>query len=152
MNNGDVYKESIAGLLKETDDISFQIRMLKHKNQGLTATNDQEIEILQEELRKTEATMEETLAKSGEDAIKPKCGWAHFRVMNDKIVIKDEKKTIEEFKVKLPSFVDELIKVSESIKKSGLNKLLESGKIRIEVLETITKEPQNKKFEYKYTG
>ncbi|MCK4445674.1 MAG: hypothetical protein KAW56_01175 [Candidatus Marinimicrobia bacterium] len=152
MNNADIYKGSIAKLLKETDDIVFQIRSLRHKNQELTAENDKDIEELQKMLLETEATMKKILTESKEDAIKPKCGWAHFKAMKDKIVIKDEKKTIEEFKEKLPSFVDEFIKVAESIKKSGLNKLLESGEIRIEALETVTKEPQAKKFEYKYTG
>lgn len=152
MNNADAYKESIASSLKKTDDIVFEIRSLRRDNQKATAENDNKIAHLLENLLETEAIMEETLAKSGEDAIKPKCGWAHFRAMKDKIIIEDEKKTIEEFKVKLPSFVEELIKVSESIKKSGLNKLLESGKIRIEILDSVNKVPQERKFEYKYTG
>ncbi len=150
MDNG--YKEEIAKLLKKTDEIDFQIRVLMDKNAKATAENNKYIETLKDDLKKIEFDLQDTLKKSGEEAIKPKCGWAHFKAMKDKIVIKDEKETIEEFKVKLPSFVEELIKVSESIKKSGLNKLLESGRIRIEVLETITKEPQEKKFEYKYTG
>ena len=150
MDNG--YKEEIAKLLKETDEIDFQIRVLMDKNAKATAENNKYIETLKDDLKKVEFDLQDTLKKSGEEAIKPKCGWAHFKAMKDKIVINDEKKTIEEFKVKLPSFVEELIKVSESIKKSGLNKLLESGEIRIEVLETVAIEPQPKKFEYKYTG
>ncbi len=151
MNNSDIYKESIGKLLKETDDIVFEIRSLRRDNQKATAENDKKIAELQEKLLETEATMEKTLIESKEDAIKPKCGWAHFRAMKDKIVIEDEKKTIEEFKVKLPSFVEKLIKITESIRKNNLNKLLEAGEIRIEILETVTREPQKKKFEYKFT-
>ena len=154
MSNTEIYKESIAKLLKETDDIVFQIRSLRYKNQELTAENDKDIEELQKMLAETEATMEKTLTESKEDAIKPKCGWAHFKAMKDKLVIKDVAKTIEEIKVKLPSFVDILIKYVEtySIRKDKLNQLVKDETIRIEVLETVTVEPQAKKFEYKYTG
>ena len=152
MSNAEIYKESIAKLLKETDDIVFEIKSLRRDNQNATRENDIKIAGFEKKLAETEAILERTLTESKEDAIKPKCGWVHFKAMKDKLVIKDEKKTIEEFKEKLPSFVDELIKVAESIKKSGLNKLLESGEIRIEALETVTVESQAKKFEYKYTG
>ena len=154
MDNAEIYKESIAKLLKETDDIVFQIRSLRHKNQELTAENDKDIEELQKILAETEVTIEKTLTESKEDAIKPKCGWAHFKAMKDKLVIEDVAKTIEEIKVKLPSFVDTLIKYVEtySIRKDKLNQLVKDETIRIEVLETVTVEPQAKKFEYKYTG
>ena len=154
MNNAEIYKGSIAKLLKETDDIVFQIRSLRHKNQELTAENDKDIEELQKMLLETEATLEKTLTESKEDAIKPKCGWAHFKAMKDKLVIKDVAKTMEEIRVKLPSFVDILIKYVEtySIRKDKLNQLVKDETIRIEVLETVTVEPQGKKFEYKYTG
>ena len=152
MNNSEIYSESIEKLIKETDDISFQIKRLMYDNQDLTAENDKKIEELQKNLGTTEVLIRSTLERSKEEAIKVKCGWAHFRTLKDKIVIKDEKEAIEEFKEKLPSFVEELIKVSESIKKSGLNKLLESGEIRMEILDSVTKEPQEKKFEYKFTG
>jgi len=150
MDNG--YKEEIAKLLKKTDDIDFQIRRYNYENQKLTAINDKEIEKLKEELTKVEFDLQDTLEKSGEDSIKPKCGWVHFRKLKDKIVVKDDKEAIAEFKIKLPSFVEELIKVTESIRKSNLNKLLESGKVRIEILDSVTSEPQDPKFEYKYTG
>ena len=154
MSNTEIYKESIAKLLKETDDIVFQIRSLRYKNQELTAENDKDIEELQKMLLETEATLEKTLTESKEDAIKPKCGWAHFKAMKDKLVIKDVAKTMEEIRVKLPSFVDILIKYVEtySIRKDKLNQLVKDETIRIEVLETVTVEPQAKKFEYKYTG
>ena len=154
MSNAEIYKGSIAKLLKETDDIVFQIRSLRHKNQELTAENDKDIEELQKMLLETEATLEKTLTESKEDAIKPKCGWAHFKAMKDKLVIKDVAKTMEEIRVKLPSFVDILIKYVEtySIRKDKLNQLVKDETIRIEVLETVTVEPQAKKFEYKYTG
>ena len=152
MNNSEIYKESIAKLLKETDNIVFAIRVLRDKNEKMNMENDKKIIELREKLLETEITMKEVLTESKEDAIKPKCGWAHFRTLKDKIVIKNVKEAIEEFKKKLPSFTEKLIKVTESIKKDGLNKLLEAGKIRIEILDSVTKEHQEKRFEYKYTG
>jgi len=154
MTNGDIYKESIEKLLKETDNIVFKIRTLNFKNEGLTAQNDKDIVLLHEKLIETEAMIKKTLIESGEDNIKPKCGWAHFSTLKDIIVIKDAEKTIEEIKVKLPSFVEHLIKYEEaySIRKDKLNQLVKDQLIRIEVLETVTVEAQDKKFAYKYTG
>ncbi len=154
MENGEIYKESIGKLLKETDNIIFNIRKLKDDNEKMNLENDKKIIELKGKLTETEATIKDTLTKSGEDAIKPKCGWAHFKAMKDKIVIEDVSKTIEEIKVKLPSFADFLIKYVEvySIRKEKLNQLVKDETIRIEVLETVTVEKQDKKFEYKYTG
>ena len=152
MENSEIYKESIGKLLKETDEIVFAIRVLRDKNEKMNMENDKKIIELQEKLLETEATMKKTLIESKEDAIKPKCGWAHWKHLKDIIVIKDVKEAIEEFKQKLPSFVERLIKITESIKKDNLNKLIEAGEIRIEILDSVTKEPQEKKFEYKYTG
>jgi len=152
VENSEIYKESIGKLLKETDEIVFAIRVLRDKNEKMNMENDKKIIELQEKLLETEATMKKTLIESKEDAIKPKCGWAHWKHLKDIIVIKDVKEAIEEFKQKLPSFVERLIKITESIKKDNLNKLIEAGEIRIEILDSVTKEPQEKKFEYKYTG
>ena len=152
MNNG--YKEEIAKLLKRTDEIDFQIRVLMDKNAKATAENNKDIEALEDNLKKVEFDLQNTLKKSGEEAIKPKCGWVHFRTLKDKIVIKDIGGTVEEIEKKLPSFADLLIKYVEtySIRKDKLNQLVKDQTIRIEVLETVTVEPQEKKFEYKYTG
>ena len=154
MDNTEIYKETIAKLLKETDDIVFEIRSLNRDNRNTTRENDITIAKLQKKLLETETTMEKALTESKEEAIKPKCGWAHFKAMKDKIVIKDVDKTIEEIKVKLPSFVDDLIKYVEtySIRRDKLNKLVKDKPIRIQVLETVIVETQNKKFEYKFTG
>jgi len=152
MENAEIYKESIGKLLKETDDINFKIRLLRYENSEKTIDNDNMIAELQKKLIETETMLQKTLTESKEDAIKIKCGWAHWRQLKDKIVIEDEKKAIEEFKKKLPSFVEKLIKVTESISKDNLNKLLEAGEIRIEILDSVSKVPQDKKFEYKYTG
>jgi len=152
MDNG--YKEEIAKLLKKTDEIDFQIRVLRDKNAKATAENNKNIEALEGNLEKVEFFLQDTLKKSGEEAIKPKCGWAHFRAMKDKIVIKDESETIKEIEKKLPSFTDLLIKYVEtcSIKKDKLNTLVKEGKVKIADFDTIYLEPQGKKFEYKYTG
>jgi len=154
VENAEIYKESIGKLLKETDDIIFAIRVLKDKNEKMNMENDKEIIELRKKLMEAEAILEKTLIESKEDAIKVKCGWAHWRNMPDQIVIKDVSKTIEEIKIKLPSFTDLLIKYVEtySIRKDQLNQLVKDKTIRIEVLETVTVEPQDKKFEYKYTG
>ena len=152
MDNG--YKEEIAKLLKLTDDIVFEIRVLRDKNEKMNMENDKKIIELREKLSETEITIKRTLTESKEEAIKVKCGWAHFKAMKDKIVIKDVDKTIEEIKVKLPSFVDDLIKYVEtySIRRDKLNKLVKDKTIRIQVLETVIVETQDKKFEYKFTG
>lgn len=154
MENREIYKESISKLLIETDNIVFEIRSLRRDNQKLTAENDKNIAHLQEKLLEAEATMKEKLTRSGEDVIKPKCGWAHFKALKDKIIIKDVAKTIEEIRKKLPDFVDSLIKYVEtySIRKDNLNALVKEGKVKIADFDTIYLEPQGKKFEYKYTG
>ena len=147
MNNGEIYKESIAKLLKETDDIVFQIRSLKHKNQELTAENDKDIAELFDKLLETEATMKKTLTESKEDAIKPKCGWAHFRKMNDKVIFTDA--TIIEIEIEYPDDKEKYIKISKSLKLNPIKKDLEDGLIK---LNEMTIEKQLPKFEYKFTG
>lgn len=147
MNNGEIYKESIAKLLKETDDIVFEIRMLKRKNQELTAENDVKINHLQSKLLETEGIMERTLTESKEDAIKPRCGYAHFRIMPDKFIFADG--AIEEIEIRHSAVAEQYIKISKSLKLTPLKKDLASGAI---TLESYTIEPQEKKFEYKFTG
>ena len=78
MENGEIYIESIGKLIKETDDITFQIRFLKRANENLTETNDQKIDDLQKKLIETEVILKETLTKSNKDAIQANCGWAHW--------------------------------------------------------------------------
>lgn len=146
MNNGEIYKEQIGKLLKETDVITFKIRVLRDKNEKLTAENDKDIADLFKKLVETEATIKDTLTKSKEDAINVKCGWAHFRAMKDKIVYTD--KTIPEIETKYPAEADRYIKISKSLKLNPLKKDIESGEIE---LKEMTSEPQDKKFEYKYT-
>uniref|UniRef100_A0A6M3XI67 Host-nuclease inhibitor protein n=1 Tax=viral metagenome TaxID=1070528 RepID=A0A6M3XI67_9ZZZZ len=147
MNNGEIYKESIGKLLKETDDIVFKIRVLKDDNEKMNLENDKKIIELQGKLMETEATLKDTLTKSKEEAIKTKMGWAHFRIMKDKIVYTD--KTIEEIETKYPSEADNYIKISKSLKLDPLKKDIEAGNI---VLNEMSRVPQEKKFEYKYTG
>jgi hypothetical protein len=147
MNNAEIYKESIGKLLKETDDIVFEIRSLRRDNQKATAENDNKIAHLQERLLETEATMEETLTRSGEEAIKPKCGWVHYRVMPDNFVFGNE--LIDEIEIEYPKLTDDYIKITKSLKLIPLKRDLASGAIS---LKLYTIEPQPKKFEYKYTG
>jgi len=147
MNNCEIYKESIGKLLKETDDINFEIRLRRHKNNELTKEYDKEIEELQKRLIETEATLEKTLTESKEEAIKVKCGWTHFRIMPDKVTFTGG--AIEEVETKYPDSKEKYIKVEKSLKLNPLKKDIEEGIIE---LENMTKEPQDKKFEYKYTG
>jgi len=147
MENAEIYKESIGKLLKETDDIIFKIRVLKDDNEKMNMENDKKIIELRCKLVETEATMKKTLTESKEDAIKPKCGWAHFKAMKDKIVYTD--KTIEEIETKYPAEADDYIKISKSLKLDPLKKDIEAGDI---VLNEMSRVPQEKKFEYKFTG
>jgi len=147
MNNAEVYKESVGKLLIETDNIVFEIRSLRRDNKNATMENDKKIAELQEKLLETEATMKETLTRSGEEAIKPKCGWAHFRVMPDNLVFGSE--LIDEIEIEYPKLTDDYIKITKSLKLIPLKRDLASGAIS---LKLYTIEPQPKKFEYKYTG
>lgn len=150
----DEYKKEIAKLLKETDDIKLHIKVLRRKNEEITTDNNNQIGLLQGELGKVESLLKESLTKSGEESIKVKCGWEHWKHLKDKVVIKNVAETIKEIRKKLPSFVELLIQHVEtySIRRDKLNQLLKDGTIRIEVLDTVTTEPQDKKFEYRYTG
>ena len=141
------YKKDIETLLKQTDDIDFQIRRLRDDNKKLTVENDKKITEFQENLTKVEFQIKDALTKSEEEAIKVKCGWAHFKAMKDKIVYTD--KTIEEIETKYPAEADDYIKISKSLKLDPLKKDIEAGNI---VLTEMSRVPQEKKFEYKFTG
>jgi len=147
MENGEIYKESIGKLLKETDDIIFKIRVLRDDNEKMNMENDKKIIELKGKLMETELTIKDTLTKSKEEAIKTKMGWAHFKVMKDKIVYTN--KTIDEIETKYPAEADYYIKISKSLKLDPLKKDIETGEI---VLTEMSRVPQDKKFEYKYTG
>jgi len=147
MNNAEIYKESIGKLLKETDDIVFKIRVLKDDNEKMNMENDKKIIELRCKLVETEAAIKNTLTESKEEAIKTKMGWAHFRAMKDKIIYTD--KTIEEIEIKYPAEADNYIKISKSLKLDPLKKDIEAGNI---VLNEMSRVPQEKKFEYKFTG
>ena len=147
MENGEIYKESIGKLLKETDDIIFKIRVLRDDNEKMNMENDKKIIELKVKLMETELTIKNTLTKSKEEAIKTKMGWAHFKAMKDKIVYTN--KTIDEIETKYPAEADYYIKISKSLKLDPLKKDIEAGEI---VLTEMSRVPQDKKFEYKYTG
>jgi len=140
-------KKDIETLIRETDDVNFRIKDLRRKNKGLTAENDENIDSLQAKLTEIEHQIEEALKESKEAAIKVKCGWAHWKILKDKIVFTD--KTIEEIETKYPAEADRYIKTEKSLKLKPLKRDIESGEI---VLKEITTEVQEKKFEYKYTG
>lgn len=147
MNNGEIYKESISSLLKETDDISFQIKRLRHDNQEMTEENDKRIDGLQKKLIEAENRLEKTLTESKENAIKVKCGWTHWKIMKDKVVFNDG--AIDEIETKYPAEADRYIKTEKSLKLNPLKRDIEAGDI---VLKEMIREKQPKKFEYKFTG
>ena len=140
-------KESIAKLLKETDNIIFRIRVLRDNNEEMNMENDKKIIELYEKLTETESTLKDTLIESKEEAIKTKMGWAHFRAMKDKIVYTD--KTIPEIETKYPAEADSYIKITKSLKLAPLKEDIEAGDIVLTEMERVT---QEKKFEYKFTG
>lgn len=141
------YKTEIVGLLKKTDDIKFQIKLRRHENTELTKENNEKIAKYEEELIEVGFQIKETLTNSKEEAIKVKCGWAHFKAMNDKVIFTDA--TITEIKTEYPDNKDKYIKTSESLILNPIKKDLEDGVI---VLKEMTVEKQDKKFEYKFTG
>lgn len=141
------FREEIETLIKQTDDVEFQIKDLKRKNKDLTAENDKSIDLLQSKLIGIEHQIKGALEKSEEDKIKVRCGWTHWKMLKDKIVFTD--KTIEEIETKYPTKVDKYIKTEKSLKLKPLKEDLETGEI---VLTEMTTETQEKKFEYKYTG
>jgi len=147
MNNDKDYTESISSLLGITDDIGFQIKDLKRKNRDLTAENDKKIDALQIKLIAIEHQMKEALEETKEDTIKVKCGWTHWKILKDKVVFTDE--TIEEIETKYPAEADRYINTEKSLKLKPLKRDIESGEI---VIENMSRVPQEKKFEYKYTG
>jgi len=147
MENGEIYIESIGKLIKETDDISFEIRRLNRDNQNLTEANDRKINELQKKLIETEVVLKETLTNSKKDAIQANCGWAHWRNMPDQLILAPD--TLEQIESKYSEIASRYIKIAKSLKLNPIKKDLEDGII---TLDGCTMEPQERKFEYKYTG
>ena len=145
MENG--YKEEIEKLLKDTDDIDFQIRRLKYLNQGLTAENDKEINILQKEMENVEFKMKDAFIKTKEDKIQTEMGYTTWKVLKDAFVFKEG--AIEEIEKRWPKKADKYIKTSKTLIKDPLKKDLIEGSLDLECCELV---PQEKKFVYKYTG
>jgi len=147
MDNG--YKEEIAKLLKQTDDIDFQIRRYDYESQKLTATNDKEIERLREELIKVEFDLEDTLKKSGEEKIQTKMGFTTWRTMDVKFNFTD--KAIPEIETTYPKTATKYIKVTKTLIKDPLKKDILDEIITLS-LDSLRLEAQKRKFVYKYTG
>lgn len=143
----DEYKKDIETLIRETDDVNFRIKDLRRKNKELTTENDKNIDLLQAKLTGIEHQIKEALKESNETSIKVKCGWTHWKILKDKVVFTD--KTIEEIETKYPAEADRYIKMEKSLKLNPLKRDIESGEI---VLNEMTVEVQEKRFEYKYTG
>jgi len=147
LENGEIYIESVGKLIKETDDITFEIRRLKRENENLTETNDQKINDLQKKLIETEVILKETLTKSNKDQIQANCGWAHWRNMPDQLILPPN--TLEQIKEKYIENQSRYIKTAFSLKLSPIKKDLEDKVIELDGAKMV---PQDRKFEYKYTG
>ena len=145
MDNG--YKEEIEKLLKDTDDIDFEIRSLNKDNRDLTADNNEKIEKLQKEMENVVFKMKDAFIKTGDDKVQTKMGFTTWKVLNEKIVYND--KTIGEIQTKYPEEKEHYIKTSYSLQLNPLKKAIEDGSI---VLTQMKRETPDKKFVYKYTG
>jgi len=147
MENGEHYIESIGKLIKDTDDISFEIRRLKRENQNLTEKNDLKINELQKSLLTKEATLKDQLTKSNKEAIQVNCGWAHWRNMPDQLVLPPN--ALEQIREKYTENQSRYIKIAFSLKLSPIKKDIEDKVIELVGAKMVA---QDKKFEYKYTG
>ena len=145
--NGEVYIEKIGKLLQDTDNISFEIRRLEDDNRKATMDNMSKIRDWQKKLKSTIDIIREELLNSKKDKIMTYCGWVHFRDLPDMLVL--IKGTLEEIEEKYPETANSYIKTTKTLKKSTIKKALEDGVIE---LTGATTKPQDKKFEYKYTG
>ena len=147
MENGEVYIESIGKLLQETDNISFEIRRLEDDNRKATMDNTSKIRDWQKKLKETIDMIQEALTNSKKEKIMTYCGWVHFRDLPDMLIL--AKGSLEEIEEKYPETANNYIKTTKTLKKSTIKKALEDGMIE---LAGATTKPQDKKFEYKYTG
>ena len=145
MDNG--YEEEIAKLLKDTDDIDFQIRRLRYLNQGLTAANDEEIDTLQKKMDNVVFKMKDAFIKTKEDKVQTKMGYTIWKVLKDAFVFKEG--AIEEIEKRWPKRAAKYIKVSKALIKDPLKNDIIEGSIDLENCSLVK---QDKKFVYKYTG
>ncbi len=148
MENG--YKEEIEKYLKDTDDINFQIRSLRRDNANATAENNDKIEKLQKEMENVEFKMKEAHEKSGEDKVQTIMGFTTWKILKDKYVFYTGE-VIEELEIDYPETAKNFIKTTKTLLKDPLKAAIDSGIIKLSSKGFI-KEPQEKKFVYKYTG
>lgn len=146
-DNREIYIESIGKLLQETDNISFEIRRLEDDNRKAIMDNMSQIRDWQKKLKETIDMIREALVNSKKDKIMTYCGWVHFRDLPDMLILTEN--TLEEIEEKYPETANSYIKTTKTLKKSTIKKAIEDGVIE---LAGATTKPQDKKFEYKYTG
>jgi len=145
MENG--YKEEIGKLLQETDDISFEIRRLEDDNRKATMDNMSKIRDWQKKLKDSIDLSREVLVNCKEDKVMTYCGWVHFRSLPDMLVLAEG--SLKQIEEKYPETANNYIKTTKTLKLSTIKKALEDGIIELDGTST---KPQDKKFEYKYTG
>jgi len=147
MDNG--YKEEIEKLLKDTDDINFEIRGLRRDNTNLTAENNEKIEKLQKEMEQVEFKMKDAFTKTGEEKVQTKMGFTTWKTLN--VLFNFTDKAIEEIEKVYPKTANKYIKTSKTLIKDPLKRDLLDEKVSL-TIESLILQPQVRKFVYKYTG
>jgi len=142
---------SLEENLKTIKNAKLDIELLRRKNETECAERNAEITKLQNKIILTESKLEEELKTSGEKKLECKLGWCSYRVMPDKWGY-DDKKIIEVVINKYPQMKPDLLKTTITIKKEVIKKLAYNGGLPVDVLESITHEPQDPKFNYKLNG
>jgi hypothetical protein len=144
-------KISIEEGLKEVKKCKIHILMLEEKNSELCIENNKEIERLNEVIENRLREAEDNLKLSGERKIDTSVGWVAYREMPDSWEYDDEK-IIEVVINKYPQMKPDLLKTTITIKKEVIKKLAYIGGLPVDILEFVTKECQEPKFNYKLNG
>ena len=149
MNNGEIFKTTIEGDLKEIGKCKVDILILQREieKDALFIKNNAEIKRLNNVVANRELSLEENLSKSGEKKIETSAGWCAYRVMPDSweyiepvLISWCKKKDIPYYKT---------IEVFEIMK---MKTAIINGVFKIEEVPGITITPQEPKFNYKLSG
>jgi len=137
--------------LKTIKDAKLDIELLRRDNEKKCMENNIKIDELEATIGLAEEGLEVTLKESGEKKLECKLGWCAYRVMPDNWGYDDEK-IIETVINLYPEMKPDLLKTTITIKKELIKKLAYNGGLPIEILESVTHEPQEPKFNYKLNG
>lgn len=146
------YKKATEEDLFEARKCKIKILMLQEKNEEECQERNAEIErlgkVIENKLKHSEELLKQYKKETGEKKIDiSQGGWTHYRTMPDKWLYGDN--TIDDIKSIYTEDKDRYIKIEESLIKKNIKEDILSGKIG---LPSVTKEPQDPKFEYKLPG